>query len=653
MFTLVSLILLSSLNGCGNHQAPQTIIHTSTQSKPTPSPEANPQPKQAVDSLQRVHDLFLQGQQSGQFTAAIEALQELAQHAASPVKEEAAFRRVQLLLQHQQAHADSEARYVLLTYPNHALVANTHVWIAEWWQAQAPTLPSDMEQSDISPIFMRPDSSYANHVLDELTAALRTPQVSDDVIQRCVALGNQAITHATVEHIMPWYFAASHADINHRDYWLQLATHDLSISDLQAWQQKGVISPEHDAEVYLHVARQAMMSGDMLALQQLLATLQTQAPDLPITDKIAAWLYGAVHPVHVGVMLPLTGRYARFGQQALNGIRLAAQTTGSQITLSIQDTAQQPVEDAYQALKDAHVDWLIGPLLSKNTLALTPHLDATTPVLSLSMETESAEDSPALFIHNLSAATQARFMASYAFSQGLRRMAVIQNTQGNADRESTAFINHFAALGGEVVDDLVLDSSTIDYRPALQQLRENSDDQELLHRLIENRALFIPEQQLDIHLPPNMDGLYLAINGRQVSEIAGQLAYADIRNIPILGSSRWMDGHLLDDRGRNLATARFIQDTPNPHNSDLRSRFHEVFGEGEPSKLLSIAYDSTQIMILLGSRLGLEGVDAIHALHANEGFPSETGHVHFNAQGVGEKTFSLYRIQHHQIVPAQ
>jgi len=644
---LLSLILLGGLSACTTHKSADlsTISpgHGESAQKITPVEPA--------DSLQPVKILLAQAQQAGQFTAVLDALQNLAIHARSPVKEEADFRRVQLLLQHQQAGADMQAQDVLTTYPQYNLVANTHVWLAKWWLAQEPIVQPDME---VSPIFTPPDSSYADHVLDELTAALRSPSVSEDVIQRSVALSNQVITRASVEHSEPWYFAAAHADVAHRDYWIQLATKNLSMNALQTWQQQHVISPEQDGEIYLHVARQAMMSGNMNGLQQLFAMLQAQAPDLPLTHKIASWLYGVVHPLHVGVILPLTGNYARFGQQALDGIRLAAQTTGSQITLSIQDTGQVSVEAAYQALQSAGVDVILGPLLSQNTETLAPTLNPHIPVMALSIKTDATALSPALFVHNLSPETQGQFMASYAFSQGLRRMVVIQNSNDSAQREAKAFTQAFTLLGGEIADAIHLDEkSGIDHRAMLEQMRENTDDPVMLQYLIENRALFIPEQQLDIHFPPNFNGLYLAINGKQVSEISGQLAYADIRNVLLLGSSRWMDGHLLDDRGRNLSNARFIQDAPNPNNSDLIGRFHEVWGEGEPSKLLAIAYDSTQIINLLGSRLGLKGDDMIHALHTPEGFPSETGHVYFNAQGIGEKTFTLYRIQQHAIVPAQ
>jgi len=647
----MSLLLISSLSACSSHKNSDlsTIANKSSSNTQTNKPQTPVKP--SIDPMQQVTDLLLQAEQPNQLPIVLNDLQQLEFQAASPVKEEAAFRRLQLLLQHQYAQADVEAQYVLQTYPNHPLVAYTHFWLAQWWQAQEPIHATDIE---IAPIFILPDHTYANHVLNELTAALRQANIEEELIERCVALSQKVMIRSDIEHKRAWYFAAAHADIAHRDYWVQLASKDLTPSDLQNLQAQHVISPDQDSEIYLHVARQSMMAGDMNSLQQLLAMLQMESPDSPLTQKISSWLYGTVHPLHLGVLLPLTGRYAHFGQQALHGIRLAAETQGNPISLSIQDTATSNIEDAYQALQNEGVDCIIGPLLSKNTETLATLLNPHIPVIALSMNQGVAKRSPALFVHNLSPETQGKFMASYAFTQGLRRIAIIRTASHRSERESMSFTQTFTSLGGDIAGEINLgDNSEIDHRPMLQQLRESSDDQELLQQLIEKRALFIPETKLDIHLPANMDGIYLAINGKQVSELAGQLAYVDIRNIPLLGSSLWMDGHILDDRGRNLSTARFIQDTPNPHNSELRTRFHDVWGEGSPSKLLSIAYDSTQIVMLLVSHLGITGDDMIQALHTEEGFPSETGHVRFNTDGMGEKTFSLYRIQQRAIVPAQ
>lgn len=644
----MSLLLVGLLSACSSHKATAPALlepaHHQTPSQPTNQ-------QQAQTSMQDITNLMLQASNPLRFHDAIQSLQQMAQHSPSPMRQEAAFRRVQLLLQHHQAQADLEANHVLQQYPQHPLAAYTHFWLAQWWLAQAPT-PSFDDGMDTS-IFPQQSHPYANRVLGEITQALRHPSITKELSARCIALSQKVTPFTDRAHNISWYFAAAQADQAHKQYWLQIIDHQITLDDVQSLQQQGSISPEQDPDVYLHLARQAMMQGRLDDLQRLQQLTQSSNPNSAVHQHIQAWLTGTMRPIRIGILLPLSGTYARFGQQALRGIRLASETPNSPNTLLIQDTASSDIYTAYQALLQQQVDVIIGPLLSKHSATLAPMLHSDIPVISLSRDNALAALSPALFVHNLTPEIQARFMADYASTQGIHRVAIIQSNSPSANREADAFISRFAALDGDIADAIALDEHSIDHRPILRQMREHSDDEALLHRLLQTQALFIPERHLDIYLPPHIDALYLAMNGKQVSELAGQLAYVDIRKIPLLGSARWMDGHLLDDRGRNLSTGRFIQDATHPSDANLSIRFREVFGEGKPSKLCTIAYDTTQIIELLGSKLGLNSQDMIQALHADEGFPCESGQVHFNADGLGEKTFSVYRIQHHAIVPAE
>ncbi len=648
-FIPMSLLLVSLLSACGSHKSTAPALIAPTPHKTTPQPQEHAA-KQAEANRQHITDLMLQAQDERHYDDALQALQTLAQQGTGAMNQEAAFRRVQLLLQHHQADADREAAQVLQQYPNHPLAAYTHFWLAQWWLAQAPmSADNGIEDNAFTPNAQ----PYANQVLHELTQALQHPHITDELTTRCIALSQQVMGKTSNAYTIPWYFAAAQADQAHKNYWLQIIDHQVTLDDVQTLQEQGIISPKRNPDVYLHLARQAMMQGKLHDLQRIQNFTQTDNPNSPLNQQLQAWLTGARHPIRIGILLPLSGTYARFGQQALQGIRLASETPSSPNTLLIQDTASQDVYAAYQALVEQHADVIIGPLLSKHSVALAPQLRSDIPVISISRDNDVAALSPALFIHNLAPETQARFMAAYAVTQGIHRIAIIQSNSPSANREADAFISRFAELGGDIADAIALDDHNIDHRPILHQMRENSDDEVLLHQLLQDKALFIAAPNLDIYLPPHIDALYLAMNGKQVSELAGQLAYVDIRNIPLLGSSRWMDGHLLDDRGRNLSTSRFIQDANHASGSDLSIRFREVFGDGTPSKLFTIAYDTTQIIELLGSQLGLNSQDMQQALYGDEGFPCNSGQVHFNADGLGEKTFSVYRIQHHSIVPAE
>jgi outer membrane PBP1 activator LpoA protein len=249
-------------------------------------------------------------------------------------------------------------------------------------------------------------------------------------------------------------------------------------------------------------------------------------------------------------------------------------------------------------------------------------------------------------------------MADFAWQQEARKVVVLHGNSLSEAQEADAFIETFENLGGEVVEQLMLEVSidNPDSRPDLRALRERSDDEELLAELDEDVALLSAETELEIRMPINFDAVYLAMPGKRVASLAGQLAYIDISGIPLYGSNRWQDGHLLDDRGRYLSRSRFSNISFPASDSNavrrmLRS-YREIWGAGKPGKLFGMAYDSVLIAAVLGSRLGLSGQDAFNGLQDSEGFPGLTGHVRFDNEGIGRKEFEVFTIKRGKLTPA-
>ena len=71
------------------------------------------------------------------------------------------------------------------------------------------------------------------------------------------------------------------------------------------------------------------------------------------------------------------------------------------------------------------------------------------------------------------------------------------------------------------------------------------------------------------------------------------------------------------------------------------------------SPLFALAYDTTMHIATLGSRMGLQGEDAIDSLHNTEKFPAVSGDYYFDAQGISQKTFAIQTIRHGRIETMQ
>jgi len=617
------------LGACGPKKDISSNSIKTTQEHPFTRLATPPQSSKEIQKLMELARVY------NEVDMALTGLEELTRLAPPPINEEAAFRRVELMLEFQYPQAVAEAEQLLASYPMHALAPYAHTWMARWWINQ----------------------NNDAQTLDAFIQVLKHPRLTRELAEEALNNATPIAQRAPEREALDWLFTAAEIDINRQEHWLRAAANKASIESILQLQQTHRLSPNTSKNFYLHAARIRLMSGQIDEVRAIANILSMSIPNDAVTRKVEAWASGITQHVTIGVLLPLSGKYARYGEEALRGIRLAIanESYAKTVDLRVADSESESgtAIRGYQKLVASGCEWIVGPLVSEHTEALLPHLVSTVPVISLTNQISIAEASPRLFIHSLAKSVQAAYMAEFAWQQGARKAVVLSEMAAGDETES--FINTFEKLGGEIAEHLVLDDIT-DNRPELQSLREKTDDEELLAELDDDIALLSAETELEVRLPLNFDSVYVALPGKRVSALAGQLAYVDISGISIYGSSRWQDGHLLDDRGRYLSRSRFANISfPVADNNSVRRMLRasrETWGSAEPGKLFGMAYDSVLIAAVLGSRLGLNGRDGIQGLHDVEGFPGLTGHVRFDENGVGRKEFEVFTIKRGKLTPA-
>ncbi len=578
--------------------------------------------------------------EDGKIDEAMAGLNRLIEIGQPPDLEEALFRRIQILLFIDDERAIPQANALLQAYPDHPLTPYLQLWLAQW---------AETHQFDA-------------RVLRHALAAMQHRYIDTDVLVRAAALGAAAARRSPDWEAVQWLLAASVLVPDQREIWLREAASRASMSMLGRLRDAGALNDDAGRTLILNAARGHLITGDMPAVRTLADWLQDSFPRSEEARISRAWAAGETHPARIGVLLPLSGEYAPFGRQALHGIRLAlsALENNQGITLHIADTASQGEQvcvQAYQSLMQQHVDLIVGPILGDCADALANRLHGAVPVISLSSRSSLATESPLLFVHTLSPVLQARFMADYAVRADDKRMVVVSSDAPSSQAEADAFSDEFTSLGGEVADRLILLHDSIDFRNELRALRMRTDDEALLAELDEDMALSAQaDADMEIVMPVNFDAAFLALPGRQVALLAGQLAYVGVKDVRLYGSSRWQDGFLLSDKGRYLQQTRFSDVSfPNGASAEL-SRFklawRDVWGIEAPGKLAGLAYDSMLIAVLLTHRMGLSGHGLLAGLRDKGGYPGLTGHVRFAPNGLGSKDFEIYRIRHSEIVPA-
>ena len=554
------------------------------------------------------------------------------------LRDEARFRKAQVMLELHLPGAYREVQTVLEDLPDYPLVPYAYFWIAQWWVYQ----------------------DEPGRALAMLTKVLEHPALTQELAEKVLQSGPAISKQVPETEAVAWMLSAARLDEGGRSQWLRSAARRASAETLRQLNRMPGEDVRLVAEMDMHAARQYLLSGDMVMVRQIDDWLRQLAAGSEFQRRVEQWAAGRSRAAVIGVLLPLTGPQARYGEAALRGMRMAMSAMGEdgRITLRIEDTASdaQTCIDAYRRLEAESVDMVIGPLLASSARALLPHIHAKTPVLSMTSAVDLAEKSDAFFVHTLAPAVQVQYIAAYAIEHGARRVAVIRGNHASMQQEAERFRDAFSAMGGEVVDELVLPEDQLDVRELLRELKMRTDDEVLLAELDEDAAVLMPEYDLEVRMPSRLDAIYLALPGRRVALLASQLAYSDLTGMALYGSSRWKDGHLLDDRGHYLSRARFVSQARDENQQGrlqaVQFMYRETWGSSRPGQLTLLAYDTLQIAAVMASRLGLYGRQIAAALQDEAGFPALTGDVSFDANGVGQKRLDMYMIRKGNIVPA-
>ncbi|MGH7443176.1 MAG: ABC transporter substrate-binding protein, partial [bacterium] len=184
----------------------------------------------------------------------------------------------------------------------------------------------------------------------------------------------------------------------------------------------------------------------------------------------------------IGLVVPLSGVMAAFGNQVEQGTKLALDLVNAglpvakRVHLVVADEGEDTVTAAAAAtdlVENQHVIGVLGPLSSDSAAALVPLLSTLrTPLLSSSAtRPDLAGVSPWFFRDALSPEKQATAMADYAVTaRRLTRVATLAPDDYYGTVSAQAFSRRVRALGGVVVAAATYTAGTSDFRQAMLAL---------------------------------------------------------------------------------------------------------------------------------------------------------------------------------------
>jgi branched-chain amino acid transport system substrate-binding protein len=305
--------------------------------------------------------------------------------------------------------------------------------------------------------------------------------------------------------------------------------------------------------------RSWVLAGRSERAERALAELRAAAPDDIWTDRAielvqapesararGAPVPGVVVPGRVGVLCPLTGRYATLGNAFYDGVELAleqvqaaskdTQASLLELELVLEDSQADPVAAALAArrlCRDEGCVVVIGALLSAPTAtaALVCDRYAVPLVSPTATHDRLGELGPRVFQTNQTESFETNLLARLVTSVLLkRRFAILYPYGRDGEASAEIFAEAVTRSGGEVVAQTSFAAEATDFRNAIAQIRRERPE-----------AIYVPASvDQMVMLGPQLDFYH-----------AGAL---------VMGPSVWNSATLLERAGNVMQRAIFVSD---------------------------------------------------------------------------------------------
>ena len=179
----------------------------------------------------------------------------------------------------------------------------------------------------------------------------------------------------------------------------------------------------------------------------------------------------------LGVLLPLSGEYARYGERVRHGIELAVseQPEEQQLKLVFADTqgeADVAVGEYQRLVKEEGVQLVLGPLLYLTSQAVGEQSQQDgVPMISFSKREGIPDIASSVFRLGATSKDQVETLVSYAVQElGMRQFAIFYPLKTQGTKAADDFIEAVEKLGARVT--LAMDYETFDEKN-LEQFRES------------------------------------------------------------------------------------------------------------------------------------------------------------------------------------
>lgn len=414
-------------------------------------------------------------------------------------------------------------------------------------------------------------------------------------------------------------------------------------------------------EIYHQLAYTYLEMGDFEGAKYAAMALIRSTPEQywvsigrRILERATAGL--AVKVGNIGCLLPLSGPFAIYGQEVLNGIQLGIgvfgeSEEGKSLDLIIRDTrgeAEVAVSLVEEMAEKDKVMAIIGPLASKPAQAAAKRAqELGIPIITLTQKEGITLEGDMVFRNFMTPSKEIKRILDKAVTDmSLKRFGILYPDNSYGRFFMNLFWDNVVEMGGSITAVETYQPDKTDFaveikkmiglyypRPesvqamvdelnwleAEERIKEGSDSDKNLDPIVDFDAIFIPD------------------NYQQVALITPQFPFYNVFDVRFLGTSLWQSQELIEMAGDYIQgaifPAGFFKEGGSDPAQEFINRYIENF-EKEPGILAATGYDTIRLLKTLMEKGPIRTRKEFQtALIAQDDFYGITGWLSFDQNG--------------------
>jgi branched-chain amino acid transport system substrate-binding protein len=333
----------------------------------------------------------------------------------------------------------------------------------------------------------------------------------------------------------------------------------------------------------------------------------------------------------MGVILPMSGNTASFGEESMSGVKMAVDEINKageiKIETYLQDDKSDPTDAANAAKKLINVDKvhaIVGSVASSNTNAAAPIAQAAkVPLMSHASTNVNVTKvgeyiSRICFIDDF----QGSAMAKYAFEtlKAKKAAIVVDSSSDYSKGLQVSFTEAFKKLGGEIVAEVSYQQKDQDFSSQLTKIRTRKPD-----------VIWVP-------------GYY-----NEVGNMIRQAKTMGLKAV-FLGGDGWSAPELYTLGGDAIVghyfSDHFSHEDSDPKVQDFVKKYQSLHKKEAPG-MAALGYDSVYVLADAFKRAGYKtgSADLMKAINSTKQFKGVTGTITIDAQRNATKPLVILETQ--------